>query len=73
MHRHHYYMINMRQRVFSSFHLQLTVREVELRALLSPKEDGVFDFALGEPEIQERLSQAAAGLRFTNSGALSAQ
>ncbi len=41
--------------------LQLAVREVELRALLSPEEDRVFDLALGKPKIQERLSQAAAG------------
>lgn len=47
------------------FHLQLAIREVEHGAILSPQENGVFDFALAEPEIQERLSQAAEGGLFS--------
>lgn len=43
------------------FHLQLAVREVENGALLAPQENGVFNFALGETEIQERLSRGGRG------------
>ncbi len=37
-------------------HLQLAVREVEDGACLSAQENGISDFALGEPKVQERLS-----------------
>ena len=41
-------------------HLQLAVRDVELGTLFPPQEHSVFDFTLGEPEIQERLSSQSA-------------
>ena len=39
------------------FHLQLAVREAEDGAFRPSLENGVPDLSLGEPEINERLSQ----------------
>lgn len=54
-------MVALQGAILTVVHLQLAVREVENGAIFPPQEDGVFDLTLAEPEIQERLSQAATG------------